>query len=184
MPVVEFFIAKLKYVHSGCDQRLGQLAEIVERGSAVDEHVQPGIGKPLDAGSGDFHRPMQRVTAIAELFDFGRPDRIDQLAEFLQAAERFLQPGEIGRKHLGRIGSDALRTAWSMHVPTSAWVSRAARSCSPGYLAQQSGQIVAQLLALFGKMPIVEHEADEILGHAQAFAGAIGRGIDDAERGE
>ena len=48
---------------------------------------------------------MQGVAAIAELFYFRRPDRIDQLAEFLQAAERFLQPGEIGQKHAFRIGA-------------------------------------------------------------------------------
>jgi UDP-N-acetylglucosamine:LPS N-acetylglucosamine transferase len=39
---------------------------------------------------------------------------------------------------------------------------------------------VAQLLALFRKMPIVEHEADEILGYAQTFTSPIRRRVEDA----
>ena len=40
---------------------------------------------------------------------------------------------------------------------------------------------MAELLALLGEMAVVEHKADEILGHAQGLAGAVGGGVDDAE---
>ena len=46
---------------------------------------------------------------------------------------------------------------------------------------QGLGQIVAQLLAQLGQMPVVQHEADVVFDDSQSFAGTIGCGIQDAE---
>ena len=79
------------------DQSAGQPLQRRRRRAAIQEHAEPGRRQPRQSGGGEVHRPLKRVRAIAELLDVGGHARVQQFAELLQRAERFLQPQKIGR---------------------------------------------------------------------------------------
>ncbi len=68
LAIGQALVAQLQHVHTGGDQRSGQLLEGGQRVSAVDQHVKPGRLQTLQAIAGDADGSLQRVDLIAELF--------------------------------------------------------------------------------------------------------------------
>ncbi len=155
-------------------------SQFLRRGAAVQQHIEPGGGQPRQAVAGEFHRALERVDAIAELLQFLRHGRIQQLAEFLQGAERFLQPREVGCQDAAGIRAVLLRRRGQRRAHVGLGIA-GGQAMPRGQPAQHGRQIVPQTLALLGQMAIVQGEADIILDDAEALAGPVARGVDDPQ---
>ena len=104
---------------------------------------------------------------------------LTQFAVFFETAQRLLGAFEAGRTNVPGI-DPCCSACVVMRVPTSRWVSRAACRSAERYRRGRGRQIVPQRLRLLGQKRIVEHEAGEILDHAQPFGGPVQRGVEDS----
>jgi hypothetical protein len=106
--------------------------------------------------------------------------RVEQLGELFEAAERFLQATQVRRRHVGRVAAGHFTRG--RHAGADV-VRRVAGRQTIGqrHRREGSGQFVPELFAEPHELRVIQHEANIIFNDAQRFAGAIRRGVDDAQ---